>query len=161
MFLPRILRQHSLSAPSCCQIHVASVSVTSTFLSCKAKSYDILLKWAEAAVDALNLFLLNLVRFCRAAQKSQNQAAFLSLSSLLAATVVTYWSRKIFKRILFLSSDSKSLYRVESHILELDWVDLHFTFWTLHHPACASIYRSCPLTRRTFQIFPSIKSPGS
>ena len=83
------------------------------------------------------------------------------LSSLLAATVVTYWSRKIFKRILFLSSGSKSSYRVESHILELDWVDLHFTFWMLHHPACASIYRSCPLNSRTFQSCPSIKSPGS
>ena len=41
----------------------------STFLSCAAESYDLLLKWAKAAVDALNLFLLNLVRFCRQARK--------------------------------------------------------------------------------------------
>ena len=46
--------------------------VISTFLSCAAESYDLLLNWAEAAVDALNLFLLNLLRFWGRTQKNQN-----------------------------------------------------------------------------------------
>ena len=43
----------------------------STFLSCTTESYNLLLTRVEAAVDALNLFLLNLVRFCGPAQKSR------------------------------------------------------------------------------------------
>ena len=35
----------------------------STFLSCAAESYNLLLKRVEAAVDTLNLFLLKLLRF--------------------------------------------------------------------------------------------------
>ena len=43
----------------------------STFLSCATESYNLLLTRVEAAVDTLNLFLLNLVRFCGTAKKSR------------------------------------------------------------------------------------------
>ena len=42
----------------CHNAHNQYWPVISTFLSCAAESYDLLLKRAEAAVDALNLFLL-------------------------------------------------------------------------------------------------------
>ena len=62
----------------------------STFLSCSAESYNLLLTRAEAAVDALNLFLLNLVRFCGPAQKSRLQNSMLKWSPIQVLTGLNF-----------------------------------------------------------------------
>ena len=58
----------------------------STFLSCSAESYEIQQKQVESINSCLSSLQQQIVRFCRAAQKSRNQAAMLTPGRLASAS---------------------------------------------------------------------------